>query len=213
MSCRIQDAACGPHWRLTRSLGEPTRTEMAVRSILWKRLDTPGHDACIISRNDTGWKLCGSAVFRHDRHPAQLSYEVVCDTAWRTLYGNVQGWLGERPVSFCIARTETQAWKLNEQDVQHLEPCIDLDLGFTPATNLLPLRRLNLAEGQGAYAPAAWLNVSTSTLTLLPQRYERRSETTYWYEALTANYADLLTVDQTGFVVRYPGLWEVVSNP
>jgi hypothetical protein len=125
----------------------------------------------------------------------------------------VKGWLGEQTVSFCIARTETHTWKLNDQDVQQLETCLDLDLGFTPATNLIPLRRLNLAEGQTASAPAAWLNLSASTLTLLPQRYERRSETTYWYGAPTVHYADLLTVNQNGFVVQYPGLWEIVDYP
>ena len=185
---------------------------MTIKSILWKRLDTPGHDACTINRNNTGWKLCGTAVFRHEGHPARLSYEVVCDAAWRTLSGKVEGWLGERSVAFNIARMETDVWKFNHQNVMHLETCVDLDLGFTPATNLLPLRRLNLSVGQAANAPSAWLNVSESALTLLPQRYGRRSETTYWYEAPTVQYAALLTVDQTGFVIQYPGLWEVVPK-
>lgn len=183
---------------------------MAVRSILWQRLDIPGHDACAINQNDTGWKLCGSAVFQHDGNPVRLSYEVVCDAAWRTLYGQVEGWLGERPVIFRITRTKADAWQLNGLVVPNLETCVDLDLGFTPATNLLPLRRLNLAKGQAAEAPAAWLNVSMGTFTLLPQRYERRSEETYWYEAPTIQYAAMLTVDQVGFVVQYPGLWEAV---
>jgi hypothetical protein len=86
---------------------------------------------------------------------------------------------------------------------------MDLDFGFTPSTNLLQLRRLALATGQGADAPAAWLDVSTGTLDVLVQRYERRSETTYWYEAPRFNYAEMLEVDSVGFVRRYPGLWEV----
>ncbi|MCB2187880.1 MAG: putative glycolipid-binding domain-containing protein [Deltaproteobacteria bacterium] len=183
---------------------------MSVGSILWKRLDRPGHDACIINRIDNAWNLCGSAVFQHDGQPAQLSYEVVCDAAWRTLHGQVKGWLGERQVFFRLARKETHGWRLNDQEAPHLQECVDLDLGFTPATNILPVRRLRLAEGQAANAPAAWLDVSTGALTFLPQRYERRSKTTYWYEAPTANYADLLIVDHVGFVVRYPGLWEIV---
>jgi hypothetical protein len=181
---------------------------MSVASILWQRLDTPGHDACTIDRHDTGWRLCGSAVFRQDVAPARLTYEVVCDTAWRTLHGRVEGWLGDRPVAFRIARTNADGWTLNDLTVPNLESCVDLDLGFTPATNLLPLRRLDLAESQAADAPAAWLDVSAGTLALLPQRYERRSSTTYWYEAPTVHYAALLEVAPTGFVLQYPGLWE-----
>ena len=73
-----------------------------------------------------------------------------------------------------------------------LRDCMDLDFGFTPSTNLLQLRRLALDNGHGADAPAAWLNVSTGTLDVLAQRYERQSETTYWYEAPRFNYAEIL---------------------
>jgi hypothetical protein len=147
---------------------------MSVASILWQRLDTPGHDACTIGRHDTGWRLCGSAVFRHDVGPARLTYQVVCDTEWRTLSGRVEGWLGDRPVTFRIARMSEDGWTLNGLTAPNLEACADLDLGFTPATNVLPIRRLELAEGQAADAPAAWLDVSAGTLALLHQRYERR---------------------------------------
>ena len=56
--------------------------------------------------------------------------------------------------------------------------------------------------------PVAWLDVSTATLTLLEQRYERRSETAYWYEAPRFTYAALIEVMPIGFVRRYPQLWE-----
>lgn len=184
-----------------------------VASILWQRLDTPGHDACRLDGHDAGWKLYGTAVFRHEGVPARLAYQVVCDRAWRTLQGLVEGWLGEQPVAFSIARKSAGVWTLNGLVVSSLKDCVDLDLGFTPATNLLPLRRLELAEGRAAEAPAAWLNLSAGTLTVLSQRYERLSKTTYWYEAPSVHYAALLEVAPTGFALRYPGLWEAVPLP
>jgi hypothetical protein len=33
-------------------------------------------------------------------------------------------------------------WRLNDLEISGLDECVDLDLGFTPATNLLPIRRL-----------------------------------------------------------------------
>lgn len=181
---------------------------MAVASILWRRLDTPGHDACRLEGSDAGWTLDGTAVFREDGVPARLTYRVACDLAWRTREGQVHGWLGEQSVEFHIARTAGGVWTLNGAVVSGLGDCVDLDLAFTPATNLLPLRRLALAEGQAADAPAAWLNVSAGTLEVLPQRYERRAEAAYWYEAPSGDYAALLEVTPTGFIRRYPGLWE-----
>jgi hypothetical protein len=176
--------------------------------ILWRRLDTPGHDACRLVRGDGGWQLEGTAVFGHEGVPARLSYLVACDPQWRTEQGRVRGWLGPQPVELSILRTAAGAWTLNGALVPGLDRCVDLDLGFTPATNLLPLRRLALADGEAADAPAAWLDVAAGTLELLPQRYERRSETTYWYESPTAGYSGLLEVTPAGFIRRYPGLWE-----
>lgn len=183
---------------------------MAVAAILWRRLDAPGHDACRVDRDGSGWRLEGTAVFRHDDgEPARFDYGVACDSSWRSLRGEVAGWLGARRVALTIERSPAGVWALDGAAVPGLERCVDLDLGFTPATNLLPLRRLALAEGEAAEAPAVWLDVAGGTLAELPQRYERRGAATYWYEAPTAGYAGLLEVTADGFVRRYPGLWEM----
>ena len=99
-------------------------------------------------------------------------------------------------------------WMIDGAVVPAARGCVDLDLAFTPATNLLALRRLALEVGEGADAPAAWLDVETWALLSLPQRYERRSETSYWYEAPTVGYAELIEVSDVGFVTRYTNLWE-----
>ena len=184
---------------------------MAAISVLWRRLDTPGHDACCLEGNDAGWQLDGTAVFRQGEAPAQLAYRVVCDPGWRTQWGQVQGRIGGEAVDFRVARTAAGIWTLNGAVAQGLGDGADLDFGFTPATNLLQLRRLDLLEGQTADVPVAWLDLPGCTLFLLRQRYERRSKTTYWYEAPRFDYAALLEVTADGFVRRYPGLWEMES--
>jgi len=177
--------------------------------MLWRRLDTPGHDACRLEESHSGWELEGTAIFRHDGAPALLTYHVACDPAWRTQQGQVRGWIGAQSVEFNVVRAAGGVWTLGGEAVPGLESYVDLDLGFTPATNLLQLRRLALAEGQAADVPVAWLNVPAGTLEILPQRYERRGTATYWYEAPSVNYAALLEVTPTGFIHRYPGLWEM----
>ncbi|MGB9941231.1 putative glycolipid-binding domain-containing protein [Methanosarcina sp.] len=181
---------------------------MTVAFMLWRRLDTPGHDACRLEENDTSWILDGMSVFCQNGVPASLAYRVVCDFKWYTERGYVQGWIGAQPVELSIQRERDGVWTLNGVTVSNLENCIDLDLGFTPATNLVPLRRLALREDQAADSLAAWLDVSAGILEVLPQRYERRAGTKYWYEAPSVDYAAMLEVTQIGFIRRYPGLWE-----
>jgi hypothetical protein len=84
-----------------------------------------------------------------------------------------------------------------------------IDFGFTPATNFLQLHRCALGIGERAEFPVAWLDVPDPSLTLLPQRYEKRSGTTYWYESPQGPYTALLELVESGFVRTYPGLWAI----
>lgn len=179
-----------------------------MESILWRRLDTPGHDACRLEKGAGHWTLDGTAVFQVENGPASLAYRVTCDAAWRTREGSIRGWFAGRSIEIAIERSAKGEWMLNGSLVPDLEACVDLDLGFTPATNLSQLRRIALAPGRSADVPVAWFDIPTFSLALLPQRYERRTEKTYWYEAPSFGYEGLLEVDATGFVTRYPGLWE-----
>jgi hypothetical protein len=177
-------------------------------SILWRRLDAPGHDACRLQQTDSGWELAGTAAFLDHGEAARLTYEVLGDAEWRTQYSVVEGWIGSRSMLLRIERTPAGLWILNNTLVPRLEGCLDLDLAFTPATNLVQLKRLALPVGESADVPVAWLDPSTGVLERLEQRYERRGAQSYWYQAPRFGYAALLDIDGNGFVRRYPGLWE-----
>jgi len=182
---------------------------MTAHSLLWRRLDSPGHDACRFESRESGWELDGTAVFLHNGAPARLSYHIECDPAWRTREGSVRGFVGPQAVDVKIQRAEDGTWILNGRTAPGVDGHIHLDYGFTPATNFQQLRQLALTQGQAADLPVAWLEFPPGDLQVLPQRYERRTETTYWYEAHTVGYAALLEVTSMGFIRSYPGLWQL----
>ena len=85
--------------------------------------------------------------------------------------------------------------------------CVDLDLGFTPATNLIAIRRLALSVGASAEVTAAWLDFRAQKLTPPPDlspRLDRRVCCT----VLPISASAPRCVDEHGFVRRYPPLWE-----
>src|SRR5947208_929567 len=108
----------------------------------WRRVDVPGHDECSLWRMADGWRLLGTAVFTLDDEQCQLSYVVECDSVWMTRAATVEGWRGREALSIAIERLPGGGWKLNGVMQPAVNGCIDVDLGFTPATNLIPLRRL-----------------------------------------------------------------------
>ena len=181
---------------------------MRTETMLWRRMDTDGHDACRLAELERGWRLEGATAFRYETLPACVSYEVDCDEKWQTRAGVVRGWMGAQSLDFRIERRSDGIWALNGAPVPDLEKCVDLDLGFTPATNLFQIRRVALSIGQSADLPVAWFDVPGGTLEKLHQRYQRRSIDTYWYESMRFHYSALLHVNATGFVERYPELWE-----
>src|SRR6185295_168660 len=83
-----------------------------------------------------------------------------------------------------------------------------LDLNFSPATNLLPIRRLNLDIGQQAEVKAAWLRFPSFELQPLSQVYERLGAFKYRYSSNGGQFTAELTVNHAGFVTNYPQLWE-----
>ena len=87
--------------------------------------------------------------------------------------------------------------------------CIDLDLNFSPSTNLLPIRRLDLPVGQGAGVRAAWLRFPSFTLEPLEQIYRRTDVATYRYESAGGRFAVELQVNAAGLVTRYENFWQV----
>ena len=175
--------------------------------IVWKRLDLPGHEAATVSLLRNRWNLSGVALFVFEGEPCRLDYEIECDSGWTTRDARIAGQVGELPVSLVIARTPEGEWLANDVPQPAVFGCHDIDLGFSPSTNLLPIHRLKLRIGESAEVRAAWTRFPEFTMELLEQRYTRLAESTYLYESAGGTFKRELTVNADGFVIDYPGLW------
>jgi hypothetical protein len=175
--------------------------------ILWRRLDLPGHEVAEISQHRNRWNLAGTAIFVYRRQPCRLDYEIECDMQWGTRDVTVRGQIGERPVALVLSRGPGDDWLANDVPQPAVQGCIDVDLGFSPSTNLLPIRRLKLELGASVSVRAAWVRFPDLTLEVLEQSYTRLTEHTYLYESAGGTFRRQLTVNGDGFVVDYPGLW------
>jgi hypothetical protein len=180
-------------------------------SAIWRRLDRPGHDAALLRPLGDGWLLEGAAAFAHEAGPASVAYEVEVDAAWRTKRGQVRGFLGATAFEHDIRR-QRNVWLLDGLIAPGLEHVLDLDYGFTPATNVLQLRRAAPPVGRTTSIPVAWFDLDSASLTELPQTYERLGVASYRYVAPTVPYEGVLEIAANGFVKTYPGLWLLESQ-
>jgi uncharacterized protein len=174
--------------------------------ILWRRLDAAGHESFRMYGDDDGWYLDGAAIFMHEGLPARLDYLVECTTDWITSYIHVDGWVGDEIIEIEIEANERSVWRLNGEEIKIVEGCQDIDLNFSPATNMLPMRRLDLKVSERKKVRAAWLKFPSFELEPLDQTYTRINATTVKYESSTGFTADL-TINEEAIVTEYPGLW------
>lgn len=182
-----------------------------ITSILWRRLDQPGHDAARILKEYQGFRLVGTAVFAHEGSPCSLDYSIVCDEQWRTRSADVTGWIGRRPIESRIV-VHGEKWQLNGEPCPRVSGCLDVDLNFSPSTNLLPIRRLNLAIGEQDNVRAAWLRFPSFTLEPLEQAYRRIGARTFRYESAGGSFVAVLETNVSGFVTEYPNLWSAEAS-
>jgi hypothetical protein len=186
----------------------PFPLESRVR---WRRLDVPGREEARASRTITGWRLTGDVEVEDAGVVARIRYAIECDPDWRTRSARVAGELGGAPIQFTFAADGAGRWTESGNPVPDLSGCLDLDRGFTPATNTLPIRRLDLAVGERAPVRSAWLRFPELRLEPLEQTYTREAEQRFRYGALVDGepFIALLDVDAFGRVVRYEGLWGI----
>ncbi|HEV8610100.1 MAG TPA: putative glycolipid-binding domain-containing protein [Thermoanaerobaculia bacterium] len=178
-------------------------------AVLWRRIDRPGHESARLIALEAGWELAGTSVFAHEGEACRLSYRIVCDPEWRTRSVEVDGWLGPKEARVDARVERTGEWLAGGIDLPEISGCVDVDLNFSPSTNLLPIRRLNLAVGEEKTVRAAWLRFPSFRFEPLEQSYRRLSRERYRYRSAGGRFETELEVDESGFVTRYPGFWEM----
>jgi hypothetical protein len=174
---------------------------------LWRRRDIPGYESCRIFSRDAGWQLAGAALFAYHGSACRLDYVIACDSEWLTQSAVVSGWVGTRVIDITVTRHASGRWSLNGTACPAIAGCVDVDLNFSPSTNLLPIRRLELSIGQAAAVRAAWLRFPTFELEPLEQTYARISERVYRYESSGGRFVADVTVDAQGLVLDYGEIW------
>ena len=101
-------------------------------------------------------------------------------------------------------------WQVDGVPAPYLDGCLDVDLESSAMTNALPVRRMRLAPGAGATAPAAYVRAVGLAVEQLEQTYLRAPDEgtrqRYDYAAPAFDFTCRLSYDESGLVLDYPGI-------
>jgi hypothetical protein len=194
-----------------------------VRTVLWQRIDSPGSEWCTLEREPEGWRLRGIVLAEADTVPVLVQYVVALATDWSTRAVEIVMRSGNASQLRELRLTvdPEQRWQIEREpapdtsmpqgDPMALHGLTDVDLGITPATNTLPIRRLDPAIGEAVAVTAAWVRFPELTIEPLPQRYIRLADRRYRYESAGGTFIAEIEVDDLGLVTTYEGGWQRVA--
>ena len=178
-------------------------------TIVWRRIDHPGHEWCQLTRHDRGATLRGVVVLQWERIPCSLEYVIKCNASWETRDVLIVGNLSTRRIAVHIKSDAKGNWYYDGKETASVRGCLDIDLGFSPSTNLLPMRRLDLVRDKPQEVTAAWVAFPSFKLQPLRQTYTRIDKERVRYESAGGRFKRDLRISRSGLVLDYPGLWQL----
>ena len=164
----------------------------------WQTWDGEDDETLTLTWENEGWTAIGE-VSRE-----RISYVVRLTSTWQVsqflLFRDQDEpdlWLG----------TDGGArWgEVNGAHRPDLDGCIDVDLGCTPFTNTLPIRRLALDVGDSADVVAARIDVETLGVVPVHHRYEHLAPGRWHHLDVDSGAEADFAVDEYGLVQDYPG--------
>jgi len=169
-----------------------------------------GFEALFPVRAEGGWRLEGWATALEDGVAWGLRYAIVLDDQGRAREARIESRHGAGVSVVDIEGDGAGAWLVDGAPAPHLDGCLDVDLEGSAFTNAFPVRRLALAEGGRADAPAAWVRSPRLEVERLDQRYARLPDadglTRYDYDSPGVGFTAVLVFDEHGLVIDYPGI-------
>ena len=180
-------------------------------SAAWRHLDArEGFEVVFPSSEDGGLRFDGHSTGVEQGQAWGVRYSILLDSGWRTRGARVvsRSAMGTRELE--LERDGAEGWLVNGAPAPHTEGCFDIDLEASAFTNAFPVRRLALAPGDSAEAPAAYVRAPDLRVERLDQTYRRLEDaggrTRYDYASPKFEFEAVLAYDEHGFVLDYPGI-------
>ena len=172
---------------------------MTTRRVAWRRSDDVQADEhCALTVRNGGLSLVGTVLGAEGGVPVRVEYRVMANDAGLTTAVHVRDLRGFEARTIALARDAKGGWTLDGKAAPALRRCTDVDLGCSPSTNTLPIRRLRLGIGASHTIQAAWVRFPELTVVKTAQTYTRLDELTYRYAS--GAFEEELSVDDDGLV-------------
>lgn len=174
------------------------------------RVARSGFEVAYFQAVPAGWSMDGTTAAVEDGQTWIVSYSIRLDASWLTREARVTARTAAGRRETVLAGDGEGRWSIDGRRAVHLDGCLDVDLESSALTNTLPVHRLDLAAGDRAETPAAYVRALDLSVERLEQTYTRLPDEAgrprYLYAAPAFDFTGTLSYDESGLVLDYPGI-------
>lgn len=177
-----------------------------MKGIIWTSRFYHSSENCIVSRGGNEIVIKSSIAGNYDSIDYHVEYLIKTTLDWNVVSFEVMYALNG--IKHSISALHTDTWIVNGQTREEFKNCIDIDITLTPFTNTLPIKRLNLKPNKPQQIDVLYVDVLKNDIRVARQQYTKKSENKYNFQNVPNDFEADIIVDNDGFVVHYPELFE-----
>lgn len=178
------------------------------KNILWTGIEYHSLENCIVFVTDAGAKVNSTIVGTYNNIIYKVEYQIMTNQNWETISCKLSARLNDTILNFDFKSDGKGNWSENDKPTEKYNGCIDVDIPLTPFTNTLPIKRLQLNIGDEQIIQVVYLDTLEQQIKAVRQKYRRLSHIEYKYENIPNDFEAVITVDESGLVENYPGLFK-----
>jgi hypothetical protein len=142
----------------------------------------------------------------------KVEYILKTNQHWQTISVEIKSRIGNTIQTLSYQSDGKGNWQANGRILSQFNGCIDVDIPLTPFTNTLPINRLKLQKNEEQQIRVIYLDLLNEEIKPVTQKYTKLSDTQYKYENVPNDFEAVISVDDLGFIVDYPILFERISR-
>ncbi len=177
--------------------------------IIWKGLLYHSLEYFNLIENEENYMVTSKIIGSFDNKAYFVNYQITIDKNWLVQNFTVEYEVnGEK--SNVTGLKHGNNWTINDTDRPEFLDFKYIDISLTPFTNTLPINNLNLSKGQSSEINVIYINILEDKIKPVKQQYTHIGQSEYLYENIPKNFEARISIDDSGLVENYPGLFEKV---
>jgi hypothetical protein len=177
------------------------------KNILWTGIEYHSLENCILTVTDKGAEISSSIIGIYANELYKIDYRISTNPQWEATFCEIKSQLHNTVEIIDLRKEGKESWYVNGLPAERFDGCVDIDISLTPFTNTLPINRLDLPEKEDAQIKVLYVDVLGRKMMPVLQKYTKLSSTDYKYENVPNDFESVISVDDLGLVVKYPGLF------